>query len=254
MLNSSRTLRVLTGSAILAGAFLIGGCGTLDGSDQRGTLAAEVTASLDEATAIARTLTWRTTEVAATAASAATVIFQLDGVNQQLAVTMRAAIPPTQQVVQDTGPVTPGYNEPLPGEWTPTPLPGSEPDVVPPGATPAPNATNQIVQVGPALAVRDSDGCAVAIQTSFPASSSRIYATARILNATAGTSVQAAWSSGGQVVFSNTAYTLPADDADFCVWFYIEPADVTFSPGEWSLQFLVNGQQSGASAAFTLTS
>lgn len=254
MPNSSRTVRVLTGSAVLAAALLAGGCGVLDGSDQRGTLAAEVTASLDEATAIARTLTWRTTEVAATAASAATVIFQLDGVNQQLAVTMRAAIPPTQQVVQDTGPVTPGYNEPLPGEWTLTPLPGTVPDSALAGATPPPNAPNQIAQVGPALAIRDSDGCAVSIQTSLPASSPRIYATARILNATAGTSVQAGWSRGGQVVFSNTPYSLPADDADFCVWFYIEPADVTFSPGEWSLQYLINGQPSGVPAAFTLTS
>jgi len=254
MLNRSLIWHVRINVALLAGVLLVSGCGVLDGSDQRGTLAAEATASLDEATAIARTLTWRTTEVAATAASAATVVFQLDGVNQQLAVTMRAAIPPTQQVVQDSGPVTPGYNEPLPGEWTPTPLPGSVPDNTSPGATPPPDAPNQIAQVGPALAVRDSDGCAASIQTSVSASSPRIYATARILNATAGSSVQASWSSGGQVVFSNTPYTLPADDADFCVWFYIEPTDVTFAPGEWSLQFLVNSQPAGAPAAFSLVS
>lgn len=246
--------RILPGAALLATMLLISGCGALDGSDQRGTLAAEATAALDEATTIARTLTWRTTEVAATAAAAATVIYQLDGVNQQLAVTMRAAIPPTQQVVLDTGPVTPGYNEPLPGEWTPTPPPGSVTSPEVPGATSAPGTSNQLTAVGPALSVRDSDGCAVSLQTSISASSSRIYATTRILNATAGTSVQAAWSSGGQVVFSNTPYTLPSDDADFCVWFYIEPADVTFAPGEWSLQFLINGQPSGSPAAFTLTS
>lgn len=222
-------------------------------SDQRTTLESEATAALDEATAIARTVGWRTTEVAGTAAAAATTVFQLDGINQQLAVTMRAAIPPTDQIVQNSGVVTPGMNAPLPGEWTPTPPPGA---TSPPGgsvATPAPDAVNQVTQVGPALAVRDSDGCAVQIQTSLPASSPRIYATTRVINATAGTSVQATWSSGGQVVFSNTAYTLPADDADFCVWFYIEPADVTFTPGEWSLQFLVNGQPTGSAAAFTLT-
>ncbi|MFN8377039.1 MAG: hypothetical protein U0452_00055 [Anaerolineae bacterium] len=243
----------MTGPVLLSSAILLSACGVLDGSEQRGTLAAEVTASLDEATTIARTLAWRTTEVAATAASAATVVFQLDGVNQQLAVTMRAAIPPTQQVVQDSGVVTPGYNAPLPGEWTPTPIPGSAAESDAPGVTPAPDTPNQVTAVGPALAVRDSDGCAVSIQTSIPASSPRIYATTRILSATAGTSVQAAWSMGGQVVFSNTPFTLPADDSDFCVWFYIEPTDVNFAPGEWSLQFLVNGQPSGNAATFSLT-
>lgn len=245
----------LTASALLAVATLLGACSTLDGSDQRATLVIEVTESVDQATTIARTLTFRSTEVAVTAAAAATTIYQLDGINVQLAATMRAALPPTQQVVFDTAPVTPGLNAPLPGEWTQTPLPGAP--VAQPGAgsaTPVPDQPNQLTAVGPALAVRDADGCAVALQTSIPASSPRIYATTRILNAAAGTSIQAAWSSQGQVVFSNNPYTIPEDDPDFCVWFYIEPADVNFAPGDWSLQFLVNGQPGGASAAFTLTS
>ncbi len=239
----------------MAAILLLSACSTLDGSDQRATLIAEVTDSVDQATTVARTLTFRSTEVAVTAAAAATTIYQLDGINVQLAATMRAAIPPTRQVVFDTAPVTPGLNAPLPGEWTPTPLPGAA--VAQPGAgaaTPAPDQQNQLTVVGPALAVRDADGCAVAVQTSMPASSPRIYATTRILNAAAGTSLQAAWSSQGQVVFSNDPFTIPEDDPDFCVWFYIEPADVTFAPGDWSLQFLVNGQPAGAAAPFTLTS
>jgi hypothetical protein len=245
--------QVLTPARLLLLAVSLAATLTGCAGDQQANLAAEVTAALDEATAIAQTLSARTTEVAGTAAAAATTVFQLDGINQQLAVTMRAAIPPTDQVVFNSAPVTPGLNAPLPGQWTPTPILGAEADQPPPGATPAPGAQNQITAVGPALAVRESDGCAVAIQSSIPASSPRIYATTRIVNATAGTSVQAAWSSGGQVVFSNTPYALPADDADFCVWFYIEPTDVTFAPGDWSLQFLVNGQPTGAPTAFTLT-
>jgi hypothetical protein len=235
------------------GALLAGGCGTLSGADQQGTLSAELTEFVEESTAIASTLQARTTEIAATSAWSATSVFLLDGINQQLAVTMRAAIPPTRQIVSAEGPVTPGMNAPLPGEWTPTPLNGS------PAATPDPNVTsaadtpNQLTAVGPALAVRESDGCAASVQTMIPASSPRIYATTRILNATAGTSVQASWSLGGAVVFSNNPYTIPQDDADFCVWFYIEPADVNFAPGDWSLQFLINGSPAGSPAEFTLT-
>lgn len=234
-------------------ALLLGGCGALSGADQQGTLAVELSQFQGESTAIAQTLQARSTDVAATVVWAATSAFQLDGVNQQLAVTMRAAIPPTQQIVSADGPVTPGMNAPLPGEWTPTPVPGAA------VSTPAPNITapsggaNQLTEVGPALAVRDSDGCAAGIQTTISASSTRIYATTRILNATAGTSVQASWSNEGIVVFSNNSYTLPADEADFCVWFYIEPADVSFTPGAWSLQFLINGSPAGNPASFTLT-
>ena len=249
MRTDNRPLRLLILVLAVALAAVLSACS----GDQQANLAAEATAALDEATAIAQTVTARTTEVAAIAAAAATQVYQLDGVNQQLAVTMRAAIPPTDQVVFNSAPVTPGLNAPLPGQWTPTPVAVADAGQSPPGTTPAPGAQNQITAAGPALAVRDSDGCAVAIQSSIPVSSPRIYATTRILNATAGTSVQAAWSSGGQVVFSNTPYMLPADDPDFCVWFYIEPADVNFAPGDWSLQFLVNGQPTGAPTAFTLT-
>ena len=225
----------------------------MNGADQRETLSAEVTQALGEVTAIAATLGVRATEVAGTAVSASTSVAMLDGVNQQLSVTMRAAIPPTDQVVYNSGPVTPGLNAPLPGEWTPTPPPGTTSVPGAGAATPPADSPNQLTAVGPALSVRESDGCAVALQSAFPASTSRIYATTRILNARSGTSIQATWSTNGQVAFSNTPYTIPSDDPDFCVWFYIEPADVTFAPGEWSLQFLVNGQPSGMSASFSLT-
>ncbi len=238
---------------LVVGALLLCGCSALNGADQQGTLSAELTEFVGGSTAIAQTLQARTTEVAATVAAAATVAFQLDGVNQQLAVTMRAAIPPTRQIVSADGPVTPGLNAPLPGEWTPTPLDGALDSTSNPNATPPPGGANQVTVVGPALAVRDSDGCAVSVQNSISASSPRIYATTRILNATAGTSVQATWSNQGAVVFSNDPYTLPSDDADFCVWFYIEPTDVNFALGEWSLQFLINGSLAGTPAAFTLT-
>lgn len=238
---------------LLAAALILSGCGVLSGADQQGTLSAELTQFQGEATTIAQTLQARNTEVASTVAWARTSVFQLDGVNQQLAVTMRAAIPATQQIVSADGPVTPGMNAPLPGEWTPTPLPGAAINTPDPNATVPAGGANQVTAVGPALAVRDSDGCAAGVQTAIPASVSRIYATTRILNATAGTSVQAAWSNEGSVVFSNNPYTVPADDADFCVWFYIEPTDVNFAPGAWSLQFLINGSPAGSAATFTLT-
>jgi hypothetical protein len=219
------------------------GCGALNSTDTRGTLAAEATAFVDESTQIALSINQRATQVAATAAIARTDAAFIDGVNVQLAATMRAAIPPTQQIIANSGPITPGMMATLDTPRT------ADPNV--PTADPA--AVNQLTQVGVALAVREADGCAASLQSSVSATAPRIYATTRILNAAGGTAISASWSSAGQVVYSNSAYQIPQDDDDFCLWFYIEPTDVTFSPGDWQVQFLVNNQPVGAPAAFTMT-
>ncbi len=237
---SSRIVRLL-GLWLLC--VLVAGCGIVNSNDTRATLAAEVTAFADESTQIALGINARATLVAATAAVARTEAANVDGVNVQLASTMRAAIPPTQQIVANSGPVTPGMMGPIDA------MPTADPNQpIPEGG-----AVNQLTQVGVALTVRDSDGCAVSIQSTVGAGSARLYATTRIINALGGTAISATWSTAGQVVYSNSAYQIPQDDADFCLWFYIEPTDVTFSPGTWEVQFLVNNQPTGQTAVFTMT-
>ncbi len=113
--------------------------------------------------------------------------------------------------------------------------------------------SNQLTQVGVALGVYDSDGCATGLQTQVSSGAPRLYATTRILNALAGSQLSVTWTASGQVVYTNNAYTLSENDDDFCLWFYIEPTDVNFAPGEWSIQFLVNGQLAGSPSVFTMT-
>ncbi|MBE2184345.1 MAG: hypothetical protein IAE89_13020 [Anaerolineae bacterium] len=228
---------------------IVSACGSLGGADTKGTLQAEATAFVDASTQIAQTSLALATSVNATAAMARTEIGFIDGMNAQLAQTLRAAVPPTQQIVSNQGPVTPGFNSALPGQFTPS-AGGSDPGAEGNVQT---GETNQFAQVGVATGVHDSDGCATAIQTQVSSSTSRLYATARILNAAAGTQLSVTWMANGQVVYTNSAYSLPQDDSDFCLWFYIEPTDVSFATGEWSIQFLINGQPVGSPSAFTMT-
>lgn len=218
----------------LLSLWIVSACGALSGVDTPATLQAEVTEFALESTDIAQTLSAQATSAFQSAEMARTEVIFLDGVNQQLAATMRAASPPTQQVISDQAIVTPGMNAPLPDQFTPTPNSDGGQVVSSPDS-------NQLTEIGAALAVRESDDCAVGLQTQISASSPRIYATTRILNALNGTQVSAAWNYAGDTVYTNTAYEIPRDDDDFCLWFYIEPTDVAFTPGDWSIQFMVNG-------------
>jgi hypothetical protein len=210
---------------------------------------AEQTEFVDESTRIASTLRVRGTEVMETAAFAETYVANADGINRQLAATMRALIPPTDQVIDTSGEVTPGLIA-RPGEFAAATQAPSMPDAV---ETVSPDTPNVFTQVATAAGVRDSDGCAIAPQSEFSTNAPEIYITARVLNATAGTTVTATWSYEGEQVFQSPSFTIEADDPDFCVWFYIEPVDVTFSAGSWSAQFVVNGQPQQPAASFTIS-
>jgi len=229
-------------AGIAATSFVLAGCAGSAASNPA-TLQAEATAFADESTQIALSIESQGTAAVSTAAAARTQIMQIDALNQQLALTLRAAIPPTQQIVNSYGVVTPGMNAPLPGQFTPAPSEG----------TVQPGTSNQLTQIGPALSVLDDDGCAASLVQTVSSGTPRIYATTRMLNAVAGTQVSVSWSVDGQVVYTNTSFALPQDDPDFCLWFYIEPSDVTFSPGNWSIQFLINGTPAGQPSGFVIT-
>jgi len=240
----------------LGGLLLLSGCAALSGSEDLSVVQAEVTALVSEATQIAAGNRQVATEIAATVAAAQTAVTAQEGVNHQLALTLRAVIPPTLQVVADTGIVTPGMNAPL---ATPPPIPpqlgiGAAAPTLVPASMPsgAGDGSGQFTAVATTAAINEADGCAVAFQASFPLSTPRIYATTRVLNARGGTSVFVEWSFSGQVAIRSSAYTIPQDDPDFCLWFFLEPADIPFQAGSWSVQFYANAQPVLPVAQFTM--
>lgn len=236
--------KLVTGALLL----LLCACSGANSGDVAGTMQAEQSLFVQESTAIAQTLRARSTQVASTAAAAQTYAANVEGLNRQLAATRSALIPPTQQLVERSGPVTPGMiataGEALTsGVSTPPPSQNGS-------ATAAPN---QFTEVATAAGVRESDGCANGTQSQFTTNAPEIYLTARVLNVTAGSVIGSSWTYEGQVVFTSGSFTVPEDDSDYCVYYYIEPSDVAFSPGTWSAQFLLNGSPVGSAATFSIS-
>ena len=214
-------------------------CSALTPEDPAATLQAEREGYIAEATSIAQSAQAQATEVQATAVAAQTHVAAMEGRNQQLLATLRVVLPPTQQIVNSSGVVTPGsMATQAPGGIAAPTQPGASGDV--PANTDGSLGDMRFTQVGTASSVRDSDGCAVALEYSFPANIQRIYITTRGLNVKAGTQMHVEWDYQGQSTHTED-WTVPTDDSDFCTWFYIEPTGDQFASGNWSVSLTANG-------------
>ena len=218
-------------------------CGALTPENPAATLQAQRQGFVDEATSIAQAAQVQATQVMGTAVAAQTYVAQIDGRNQQLLATMAIAFPPTQALVENAGPSTPGQMA------SPVPAGAGGDAMLAPtqnGGSSASANTNafgdmQFTQVGTAASVRDTDDCAVSLVYSFPADVQRIYITTRALNIKAGTEMRVEWYYEGQLTHEES-YSVPRDDDDFCLWFSLEPTDNTLSSGNWSVKLFANNQ------------
>jgi hypothetical protein len=202
-----------------------------------------------ESTSIAQASRFQATDVSGTAIAAATYVAQRESINAQLALTLRAAVPPTEQIVDSSGPVTPGRVATLSPLDAPTSIPNAGEVGASIGAT---VGETQFTEIATTSVVREDDGCADGTQNSFSLSTSRIYATARAYNIRAGTEMGADWLLNGQVVHQSLPWSVESDDDDFCLWFYIEPTDVPFTAGNWMVRLYANGQALNPPASFTI--
>jgi hypothetical protein len=228
--------------ALLVGVLV--GCEALAAPDPSAGMGVELTAYVSEATSIAQSLAAQGTAVVVTAQSAATYIVQQDGINRQVVATLRAGLPPTAQVVLGADPSV-GATPPI-GESM---LDGGA------GASaPAASVEGGFTEFQPpqtASAVRSSDDCAEVVTTEFSSASPIIYVTTRAFNMRAGTQMAVEWLLSGQVVY-NFNFAVPVDDPDYCLWFSITPADVPFTPGDWSVRLLANGAPILPTASFVI--
>jgi hypothetical protein len=230
--------QILLFTALIIGMALIGACSAFNTTDTAGTAVAQATSLVAEATTIRQTIQAQAAQVEATALAAETYVMEREAINAQLLATMRAAIPPTQQVIQQNDGGTPGLND--------------VPNVQGDGNTADAGIGTRFTQVVTTDAVSDADGCAIGSRTSFTSSDARIYIVTRALNITAGTEMSAEWSYEGTVVYDLDVFTVTENDDDFCLWFYIDPESVTFSPGSWSVQLFANGVAVEPALTFTI--
>ncbi len=248
MSSSSIIFRIVGNGARLSLvlALAVTGCSALQPANTSGTLDAQNSGYVAEATNLAATAAARTTEVWGTATWSGTYVYTRDQINLKLLATVRANDPPTQQVIaiNPTGPV--GIAGPVtlgaPGES------GAAPTSLPAAGATAPAVSGAFANTVTTSAVRASDGCADGSSTSFPASTARIYVVTQARDIRAGTQMGVEWKQGGQLVDSKS-YSVPTDESSLCVWFYLD----SFTPGDWTVQLSANNQPIGSALAFTVT-
>ncbi|MDX2160675.1 MAG: hypothetical protein SF162_05055 [bacterium] len=248
-------MRSQNSNRVIVGLFglLLSACSALGGTDNS-ALTAEPIANgelIQDGTALRQLLNDQATQVAATAVAAETYVTERESINAQLLATMRAAIPPTQQIVQAPGQGTPNVNAlpDVPGEGSGAAgQPGSM------GSTNAGSVVNgtQFSAIQSTRQVNETDGCAVGSSTQFVTTDPEIYVTSRAFNITAGTVLSSVWRYEGEIVYE-FSFTVNADDDDFCLWFSIDPATVPFTPGGWSVQLSADGTPLDPSVQFTIT-
>ncbi|RMG82317.1 MAG: hypothetical protein D6712_14910, partial [Chloroflexi bacterium] len=109
----------------------------------------------------------------------------------------------------------------------------------------------QIIDLAMTSVIRESDGCAARVQTSFPLTSSQIFIAARARNVQSGTSVEVEWFNESRLVLRDS-WTIPVNAEDYCFWFSLTPQDVPFVAGNWSAWLYVNGQPIGEPLTFSI--
>jgi hypothetical protein len=227
---------------------LISACSALAQEDPAATLRAEREGYIAEATQIADASLAQATYVIETAVAAATNIRQIEARNALLLETMRAAIPPTRQMVDNSGEFVPGLvASPAPSGGVAMPASGA--DV--PAAVPASAGGSAFVDVATSTSVRASDGCADGVTSSFPAAVRRIYATTRATSISAGTVMRVQWTYQGAPAFSEQ-FTVSRNQTNYCLWFFIEPTAEVLSPGNWTVQLFANDQPIEPVVSFTI--
>jgi len=130
-------------------------------------------------------------------------------------------------------------NIPIQNPPTPTPIATSDPNI------PRIDTILLAEQVG-------VDDCPLGAATDFSASATDIYATAIAYNLTPANTVRSRWLRDGAEI---TAYdwTPNFEIAQACIWFHLPAAAVEFVPGNWSVEFTLDGALVGSPVNFTIT-
>lgn len=194
----------------------LGACQVLNAPNVPATISAQNTAYASEATSIPLSLGETSVAIARTAVAAETNVADVNSVNRQLIATVNAVVPSTR--------VPQVANAPITNDGQPS---GSA-------------ATSSLVDLGVTGRKRDSDGCADGTQSQFEVDTPIIYAIGRATSINAGAVVAVEWKYQGEVVGSGS-YTASSDETNFCIWFPLDPANVPFTAGSWSVQFSLNG-------------
>lgn len=171
------------------------------------------------------------------AAAMGTQVMQLGAQNRSLQGTIDAAfagVSPQQTLVPQ--PAAPQPGQTLAPNAGSTPL---FPESNPP--TPTQVASASFVNATTSTAVSDDNGCAEDSVSVFETSEDQIYMVTVAQNVQPGTTFFTRWQPQGGTSFETVSWSPDEFFDEVCIWFFIEPSDLAFQPGGWSVELIVDG-------------
>ncbi len=244
-------------------ALSLAGCNFFAPPDQGAPDAAEL-AFATEAANLRLTATYESDRLQATQESVQTAVRDIELQNTRTAVTLIALGTPFVDAAQIT-PLAP-LRTALPGVGE------SEFVMVTPGAasrgslgsvvesTPVPTARPVIAapEGGPAVLsvvlseAVGADDCAAAPSSSFSSATRGIYAVVRVTGLTPRNVVTYRWQREGIEVWVDS-WSPRANVDNACIWYYLTPAEVEFTAGNWGVEVVIDDQIIEPLTAFTIS-
>ena len=96
-----------------------------------------------------------------------------------------------------------------------------------------------------------ADDCPIGNSSVFSAQAQAIYVVARAIDAPRGTVFTSRWLLRNEEVIRYD-FAPDFDIARACIWFYIDPSEVRFTPGPWAVILQVNGQDAAPPVEFII--
>jgi hypothetical protein len=264
--------RFFAQTILLASVFALSACQFFAPGAGEQTLAAQNAALQTEIAAIRATATVEADRLMITLEHAQTAIRSVNEQTGELAATLVAAGTPADAI--NLAVITPQFVPPtLPPDGAPPPPAAGQPlllttiqfptavGALPGGdgalltSPPAPLATPEadaasLTNIVAAPAV-GADDCALNPATAFTTANNEIYIVATANNIEAGTVISTNWIANGQPIVE---YDWTPDFAieGACIWFFIDQSEVEFVPGNWQVQYAIDGVPSGSPVVFTI--
>jgi hypothetical protein len=211
-----KTIRLVLGAVFLFLLCLLCSCQAFNRVDTYGTAQAQNFAFETEVAEMTQVSQAQEAAAVATVEAGETTVALINGVNQQLVATLQRQVTPTPQIqIEGVQPLDPALQAQYEGK-------------------------RLFVKTGTSSEVNQADGCIINPQVFFTEDATRIYGTLKVYNVEAGVLMRAEWKREGTPVWEDV-WTVDANYAEICIWFYIEPAYVEFTPGAWSVEMFADG-------------
>jgi hypothetical protein len=97
-----------------------------------------------------------------------------------------------------------------------------------------------------------ADDCALEARSEFDAGVAEIYIVATAVNLPAGSRVEARWYRAGAAIGPVYSFEPGSTIERACIWFYVDPGDFEFLPGEYAVDLILNGVEASPMLPFTI--